>query len=95
MTRLNVTDARCEALFVSGLQRSEAPSAAEVTAAISRAVLRYGVGGCAARMAQDFGDHPEAAVDRMRWVRRVVREVFVVPAAPAAVCGSRRLARAA
>ena len=28
MTRLNVTDARCEALFASGLQRSDTPDAA-------------------------------------------------------------------
>jgi len=28
MTRLNVTDARCAALFASGLQRSDTPDAA-------------------------------------------------------------------
>ena len=38
MTRLNVIDARCEALFASGLQRSDEPTAQEVAAAISRAV---------------------------------------------------------
>jgi len=39
-TRLNVDDARCEALFASALQRSDAPSAESVAAAISRAVRR-------------------------------------------------------
>jgi hypothetical protein len=34
MTRLNVHDARCEALFASGLQRSDAPTAEAVAAAI-------------------------------------------------------------
>jgi hypothetical protein len=81
MTRLNVTDARHEALFASGLQRSEAPSAQAVAEAISGAVRQFGIRGCAARMAQEFGDHPEAAVERMRWVRQLVDEVFV-PYAP-------------
>ena len=26
-------------------------------------------------MAQEFGDHPETAMDRMRWVRQLVREM--------------------
>src|SRR5262249_48791165 len=47
MTRLNVIDARCEALFASGLQRSDEPTAQEVTAAISRAVRELGTRGCA------------------------------------------------
>ncbi len=80
MTRLNVTDARCEALFASGLQRSDALSADAVADAIRRAARQFGIGGCAARMAQDFGDHPEAAAERMRWARQVVREVYAVPA---------------
>lgn len=40
MTRLNVNDARREALFASGLERSDAPAAESVAAAISRAVRR-------------------------------------------------------
>jgi hypothetical protein len=34
MTRLNADDARCEALFASGLQRSDAPTAASAADAI-------------------------------------------------------------
>jgi hypothetical protein len=30
-------------------------------------------------MAQEFGDHPEAAADRMRWVRRLADQVFASP----------------
>jgi hypothetical protein len=74
MTRLNVNDARCAALFASGLQRSDAPTSEAVAEAVSRAIRQFGVRGCAGRMAQEFGDHPEAAVDRMRWVRRLVAE---------------------
>ena len=60
-TRLNVDDAWCEALFASALQRSAAPAAESVAAAISRAVRRFGTRGCVSRMAQEFGDHPQAA----------------------------------
>lgn len=54
-TRLNVDDAWCEALFASALQRSAAPTAESVAAAISRAVRRFGTRGCVSRMAQEFG----------------------------------------
>jgi hypothetical protein len=74
MTRLNVDDARCEALFVSGLQQSDAPDAAALAELIRAAVRGYGVRGCAGRMAQEFGDHPEVAADRMRWIRQLVAE---------------------
>lgn len=74
MARLNVNDARCEALFASGLQRSQAPTAAAVAQAISCAVRQLGTRGCASQMAQEFGDHPDAAMDRMRWVRQLIGE---------------------
>ena len=72
MTRLNVQDARCEALFASGLQRSDTPAAEAVAEAISRTVRQFGIRGCTSRMAQEFGDHPEAAAERMRWVRSLL-----------------------
>ena len=74
MSRLNVNDARCAALFASGLQRSDGPTSEAVAEAVSRAIRQFGVRGCAGRMAQEFGDHPEAAIDRMRWVRQLVAE---------------------
>ena len=70
-TRLNVDGTRCEALFASELQRSDAPTAESVTEAISRTVRRLGTRGCAGRMAQEFGDHPQAAAERMRWIRQL------------------------
>ena len=75
MTRLNVNDTRCEALFASGLQRSDAPTAEAVAEAISRTVRQLGIAGCTSRMAQEFGDHPEAAASRMRWIRQLVSEL--------------------
>jgi hypothetical protein len=80
MARLNVNDARCEALFASGLQRSDAPTAEAVAQAISRTVRQLGTRGCASQMAQEFGDHPEAALDRMRWVRQLIGEISASPA---------------
>ena len=52
MTRLNINDARCEALFASWLQRSDSPTADRVAEAISRAVRQFGIRGCAGQMAQ-------------------------------------------
>jgi hypothetical protein len=62
-----------EALFVSDLQPSQTPSAQVIRATISRSIRRYGPDGCAARMATEFGDHPDLAVRRMLWVRRLMR----------------------
>jgi hypothetical protein len=72
MNGLNLTEVRCAALFASGLQQSDAPTDAAVAEAVRRTVRLFGVRGCAGRMAQEFGDHPEAAMDRMRWVRQLV-----------------------
>jgi hypothetical protein len=79
-----ITDTQCEALFASPLQGSEPVSAEVATAAISRIVERLGPEGCACRMAQEFGDHPEEARDRMRWVRDLVAVMPDSPAAPEA-----------
>lgn len=61
-----------EALFVSDLQPYENPSAGSVRAAIDQTIRTYGPDGCAARMASEFGDHPDLAVRRMLWVRRII-----------------------
>ena len=76
MTRLNVNDARCEALFASGLQRSDAATPEMLAEVISRTVRQFGIAGCLSRMAQDFGDHPEAAANRMRWIRHLVSRTY-------------------
>jgi hypothetical protein len=72
MARVNVTDARCEALFVSDLQRSDVPDAAVLAEMVSASVRQWGVRGCASLMAREFGEHPETAAARMRWVRDLV-----------------------
>lgn len=72
-----------DALFASGLQRSDNPSAGQVHKAIAAAVRAHGSLGCVQRVAQEFGDHPEAAVNRMRWARAVTGELFASPSVPA------------
>jgi hypothetical protein len=42
--------------------------------AIAAAVHEFGSQGCAERVAQEFGDHPETAVVRMRWARVLAGE---------------------
>jgi hypothetical protein len=61
-----------DALFVSALQSSDGPSTAQVRHAIDAAVRSFGASGCAGRVAQEFGDHPETAVVRMRWARETL-----------------------
>jgi hypothetical protein len=91
MFRPHVEAARCEALFVSSLQSSPQPPAEQVREAVARTIRTHGVLACVARVAQEFGDHPETAVTRMRWAREAVSHAYPaartqswsVPAAPA------------
>jgi len=70
----SMIDAQCDALFASRLRRSDAPTAEAIAEAIRWAVQQFGTQGCAAHMAQEFGDHPEEAAERMRWIRRLAAE---------------------
>jgi hypothetical protein len=71
-----VQELAAEALFVSDLQPSEHPSRRTVEETVTAMVLRYGSDGCAAGVAGEFGDHPEAAVRRMCWVHAELRTVL-------------------
>ncbi|GAB3145939.1 hypothetical protein GCM10027290_26660 [Micromonospora sonneratiae] len=80
MVRTENTNAvRAEALFASMLQRSDVPSPAQVRAAVGATLRRYGVRGCAARVAQEYGDHPAGAVQRMCWVLAELRAAYPTP----------------
>lgn len=76
MHHLSIRAVRADALFVSALQRSDDPSPGQIRRAVAAAVRCHGRRGCAGRVAQEFGDHPELAAARMRWARAVTREVF-------------------
>jgi hypothetical protein len=70
---------RCAALFVSALQRSDAPTPDLVAGTIERAVHQFGADGCVRRMAEEYGDNPDRAAERMRWVHQLV---IPAPASP-------------
>jgi hypothetical protein len=74
-----VEDLAAEALFVSDLQPSQCPSCGAVEEAVTSMILRHGSDGCAAGVAVEFGDHPDAAVVRMRWVRQALRDTMAAP----------------
>jgi hypothetical protein len=71
------------ALFASGLQRSDAPTAAMAAEAITATVRRFGIEGCLSRMAQEFGDHPDTAAARMRWICQLTAQMPTWPQRPA------------
>ncbi len=73
---LSMPAARAEALFASHLQPSESPDGCQVQRAVAETVRRLGRAGCAGRVAQEFGDHPETALARMRWARALVADAF-------------------
>jgi hypothetical protein len=94
---LSISTARADALFASALQRSDEPGAAQVRQAIAAAIRAYGARGCAARVAQEYGEHPETAVLRMRWARATVTGAFGwawPEPAPARAPGQRTAPRA-
>ncbi len=76
--QFSISGVWADAVFASALQRCEQPSAGEIRQAAAAAVGAFGPCGCAARVAQEFGDHPETAVTRMRWARTVAAEAFQV-----------------
>jgi hypothetical protein len=78
---------RADALFVSVLQPSEHPGARQIRQAVEAAVRGYGGPGCAGRVAQEFGEHPEAAAARMRWARQAVAAAYGRPGLPKSLKG--------
>jgi hypothetical protein len=76
MFRPHVEAARCEALFASNLQSSRQPATEQVRDAVTRTIRAHGLLACVARVAQEFGDHPETAVSRMRWAREAVARAY-------------------
>lgn len=73
---LDVRAVRAELLFASQVQPSHSPSRYQVHATITAMAVEYGTRWCAARVAQEFGDHPDTAVQRMAWARDVVADTY-------------------
>lgn len=71
-----IDDVRSEALFASDVQRSQHPTPELIRAAVTATVDRLGPTGCAELVAQEFGEHPDCAIRRMRWARGAIRLAF-------------------
>jgi hypothetical protein len=87
VTRKHVNEAVCEALFASSLQPSDTLTAETVADALATTARRLGAAGCSSHMAEEFGNHPEEAANRMRWVRQLTGDLcscLYLPAAPLA-----------
>ena len=67
MTSLDFASLRAEALFVSSVQRWDNPTREQVRAAVTASLNQHGPGGCASRLAQEYGEHPVEASVRMSW----------------------------
>ena len=91
MTGMHVNEAVCEALFASPLQPSDILTAEMVADAIGSTVRRLSTTGCTSRVAEEFGNHPEEASERMRWIRQLVSDLcgcLYFPTAVAATTAS-------
>jgi hypothetical protein len=75
VARMHVNEAVCEALFASPLQPSDTLTAETVADAIGSTVRRLSATGCTSRVAEEFGEHPEEAADRMRWIRQLTSDL--------------------
>jgi hypothetical protein len=69
---------QAEALFVSDLQPSQRPTSAQVRTAVLCGLRHRRAVGCAALVAQEYGDHPYQTIERMRWATAAVRVACAV-----------------
>lgn len=65
------TTTRARALFASPLRACDHLDRAAVEQAIDSTLRRLGAEGCLCAVAQEYGDHPESAPQRMRWALRL------------------------
>ncbi|GLZ08212.1 hypothetical protein Acsp03_56780 [Actinomadura sp. NBRC 104412] len=77
LTSMTTSDL-AQILFASPLQPSDEPSPERVRKAIDESLCACGGDStrCAAYVAQEAGDHPEAYAIRMRWALRTVSRAF-------------------
>ena len=71
-----IRTARAEALFLSTLQPSESPSGERVRRHVATTLSRLGVAECGAQMADEYGNHPNTSVARMRWALTTIDTVY-------------------
>ncbi|WP_213453778.1 hypothetical protein [Rhizomonospora bruguierae] len=79
MSRFLLFTARAEALAVSTAPTGAVLDRSRADAAIRDAVRAYGVRGCSAAVAYEYGEHPDVAARRMRWALGIVAELYGNP----------------
>jgi hypothetical protein len=87
MSHRGIDAVRADALFVSALQPSQNPGLRQVRQAVAAAARQFGAGGCAGLVAQEFGEHPQAAAARMRWALPAVAEAYGRRGVPGSMAG--------
>lgn len=73
---LGIDVVQVDALFASGLQRSDELSAGQVRRPVAAGIHYYGALRCTARVARAYGEHPETAVIPTRWACTAVADAF-------------------
>lgn len=61
-----------DGLFASWIDPSDHLSAHDAKVAAFRTIRRLGQDGCVRRVADEYGDHPDAAAARMAWALDLV-----------------------
>ena len=85
-TRTTFDNVRAEALFASLLQPADQPTAGQVRDVVTTTLRALGIRGCAAHMANEFGDHPDSAANRMKWAKATILATYPTrPATPTLV----------
>jgi hypothetical protein len=79
MSRFQLFTARVEALAVSPASAGSALDRIRADAAIGAAVRAHGVRGCAAELAYEYGEHPDATAQRTRWAIEMISELYGRP----------------
>jgi len=63
-----------------------------VRTAVTATLQRIGVQGCVARVATEFGDHPDTASTRMSWALLMIRHAYAQSCTPEVFARSAALA---
>jgi hypothetical protein len=77
MSAIQLFLARAEVLALAPVSAAEQLDRAAADQAIRSTLHRHGgLRSCAAALAQEFGEHPELAAERMTWARRTIAALY-------------------
>lgn len=76
ITRAVIANGLAEALFASTVSIHTNLDEIAVVSTVQEMIAAHGTRGCAALMAQAYGDCPETAAARMTWARMLVARTY-------------------